>query len=834
MSARCNLSEEGKEDDSDEGDHETWFPGKRVSRTRQYSSCILRQALPTTSPIKLRHCPQTSNCNYGEADEEQGFRDDNNSTHSYTSESTRSGTCNSDEEPESKRENIWGGDTGATIMVERGQHGDDGDIALVAAPVHASSPLLSLPGPPGPRSREQAGKASSSSTVMIRDHTFSVSPQARDSAPLSLSPQPVAVFRSRNSNYTRSSQHKHSSTAIHEPRARCGCRGLTVRIDSGPLGLSLEASYRVGETIVLKQAWSDCAADSGMFAHSMLVSNFPGKVDDDQVRVLDLGLDGRSSSSGLIKVRAVGLERNHATTTVHTRQGSMLNGAPSPPNESRGSVVGVLELDEGDILVRVDNVQVTKKSFTEVASLLDQAERPTRLTFVRHACGRRFVGRDNGYGGGGTCRGAARHKPPCRVAYCGGWDGCCGMMGKSGCGGKQPPNASCVGRVVSSPSPKIETEADGCPVAVILRARRQLRSGGMEQWHELVASRGHLWQRLLRNLSPDSHSDRSGGGGHVCPAHFAGGAKHAVFRVAFATASTLQFVSGISYMAALVLVQEPLEAMAYATLVTLLQERVMQALFPLGDVDLLDAYHLCGGRVVTFRAFGAARSPTPSEPAARGKSGDGQYPFRGQGHRRMAEGDTRSKVVSAGSPREDKATTIRDTGGADRACGWQMGELEEEVVVGEMLPRLVRIFGKALKRRLPALHGHLCKEAIPMSFLCAEWFTTAYARNTPLPLALCALDLFLVRLDDVMIRLGLAILEVLAPSLKMLNGLEILLQYGNLTANVSFQEVLRCALATQSTRVSMGATKISTTLLLPERMTTWSPSRGRRFRGMYA
>ncbi|CAM9942370.1 unnamed protein product, partial [Ectocarpus sp. 12 AP-2014] len=573
----------------------------------------------------------------------------------------------------------------------------------------------------------------------------------------------------------------------------------------------------------------------------------------------------------------------------------ILNGAPSPPNESRGSVVGVLELDEGDILVRVDNVQVTKKSFTEVASLLDQAERPTRLTFVRHACGRRFVGRDNGHGGGGTCRGAARQQPLFQIAYCGGWDGCCGMMGKSGCGGKQPPNASCVGRLVSSPSPKIDTEADGCPVAVILRARRQLRSGGIEQWYEVVASRRRLWQRLLRNLSPDSHSDREklrklvgcsrsvdehalkgrtglvkrklrnnyqrlissrkgarkgsntdgcnkakralaakvwkdvnrtmsprrhgarpgffsasqlGGGEHVCPAHFAGGSKHAVFRVAFATASTLQFVSGMSYMAALALVQEPVEAMAYATLATLLQDRVMQALFPLGDVDLLDAYHLCGGRVVTFRTLGAARSPTPSQAAARGKSGDDQHPFRGQGHRRMVEGDTRSKVVSAGSLRKDKATTIRDTGGADRACGWEMGELEEEptrqVVVDEMLPRLVRIFGKALKRRLPALHGHLRKEAVPMSFLCAEWFTTAYARNTPLPLALCALDLFLVRLDDVMIRLGLAILEVLAPSLKMLNGLEILLQYGNLTANVSFQEVLRCALATQSTRVSMG------------------------------
>lgn len=107
----------------------------------------------------------------------------------------------------------------------------------------------------------------------------------------------------------------------------------------------------------------------------------------------------------------------------------------------------------------------------------------------------------------------------------------------------------------------------------------------------------------------------------------------------------------------------------------------MQALFPLGDVDLLDAYHLCGGRVVTFRAPGTARSPAPSEAAARGQSSDGQYHFRGQRHRRMAEVDTRSKVVSVSSLRKDKAATKRDTGGEDRASGWEMGELEEEVTI---------------------------------------------------------------------------------------------------------------------------------------------------------
>lgn len=53
-----------------------------------------------------------------------------------------------------------------------------------------------------------------------------------------------------------------------------------------------------------------------------------------------------------------------------------------------------------------------------------------------------------------------------------------------------------------------KTEEDTCPVAALLRARRQLPSGGMEEWHEVVAARGRLWQRLVNGLPPDSHSDR--------------------------------------------------------------------------------------------------------------------------------------------------------------------------------------------------------------------------------------------------------------------------------------------------------------------------------------
>lgn len=54
----------------------------------------------------------------------------------------------------------------------------------------------------------------------------------------------------------------------------------------------------------------------------------------------------------------------------------------------------------------------------------------------------------------------------------------------------------------------IKTEEDTCPVAALLRTRRQLPSGGMEEWHEVVAARGRLWQKLMNDLPPDSHSDR--------------------------------------------------------------------------------------------------------------------------------------------------------------------------------------------------------------------------------------------------------------------------------------------------------------------------------------
>ncbi len=100
--------------------------------------------------------------------------------------------------------------------------------------------------------------------------------------------------------------------------------------------------------------------------------------------------------------------------------------------------------------------QVTKKSFTEVVTLLDQAKRPTRLTFVRHACGRRFVGREKG--GGGSCRcassAAGRRVPPLGSVLAIGLAGCCGKWGMPRCGCEQPKRSSSIGQPALSPSPQ--------------------------------------------------------------------------------------------------------------------------------------------------------------------------------------------------------------------------------------------------------------------------------------------------------------------------------------------------------------------------------------------
>lgn len=405
------------EPDSNEGDDEAWpVPPRKIST---HYLPLLQQALPT-SPAERRLYCQTFDRDDDSSSEEEKLerREEVRSCTSGSTCSWASYSSSDDAEATYSREGFGDSQAAAMKMKERRFRELAGDDALgTAAPMHASSSLLSSSGwsslsfqqqacedlaPPlspvmetghtdiksrpvrGFKSRLERHPSSSSRSLSPESSSTTASPHREGrgslysprfaSALSDLSTSPVAVFRSKScdSSYVctpSSRKFLHSSTAVHEPRARCGCRGLTVRVDSGPLGLSLEASYRMQQGFMLKQAWSDCAMDKAMFTHSVHVQNLPGKRGEGHVGALDLGLEGRSSSSGLIKVRKVGVEGVGGTTIGSSNNGSVLVGPPSPlrpgvmSKEARsGVLVGVLEVEEGDILVRVDNVQVRDKN----------------------------------------------------------------------------------------------------------------------------------------------------------------------------------------------------------------------------------------------------------------------------------------------------------------------------------------------------------------------------------------------------------------------------------------------------------------------------------------
>lgn len=153
------------------------------------------------------------------------------------------------------------------------------------------------------------------------------------------------------------------------------------KVDSGPLGLSLEASYGVNG-LILNQAWSDCDIDRGIDRHSIRVRYSQRHREGYTCcSAMDVGTSyDRSSSSGLIKVRRVDIGGSKACALTTSTLSLENLGVVAPPTPLRPCLLtrrvgrrtaggtggeqaqivreGVLAVEEGDILVRVDDVQV--------------------------------------------------------------------------------------------------------------------------------------------------------------------------------------------------------------------------------------------------------------------------------------------------------------------------------------------------------------------------------------------------------------------------------------------------------------------------------------------
>lgn len=172
-------------------------------------------------------------------------------------------------------------------------------------------------------------------------------------------------------------------------------------MDSGPLGLSLEASYGVGGSI-LREAWSDCDADGGgtAYRHSICVRRLRQRRLGRDISFCsrdtasDEGRYDRLSSSGLVRVvktdiQGIGARNDDAMpateitpsfmepptplrlglSTLSSRTaavGRTVAGGISAQGRrkqlARVTSEGMLAVEEGDILVRVDDVQVRVRS----------------------------------------------------------------------------------------------------------------------------------------------------------------------------------------------------------------------------------------------------------------------------------------------------------------------------------------------------------------------------------------------------------------------------------------------------------------------------------------
>lgn len=153
---------------------------------------------------------------------------------------------------------------------------------------------------------------------------------------------------------------RRASNAIQQPRAKCGCRGFTIQINSGSIGISFGVSYRVNG-VVIRRTWSDLGSSSystGVACRDSVQVYCLEKSDRGNNERDILEREGRLAWSGLIKVVAVASSYHVTMGQLASHANDMNMRLQEAEGASSKIFEGVLDVEEGDILVRVDDVQV--------------------------------------------------------------------------------------------------------------------------------------------------------------------------------------------------------------------------------------------------------------------------------------------------------------------------------------------------------------------------------------------------------------------------------------------------------------------------------------------
>jgi len=103
------------------------------------------------------------------------------------------------------------------------------------------------------------------------------------------------------------------------------------------------------------------------------------------------------------------------------------------------------------------------------------------------------------------------------------------------------------------------------------------------------------------------------------------------------------------------------------------------------------------------------------------------------------------------------------------------------------------VFEYHLRDRKPILAGKLKSEGFLVPYYAIEWFTTCFTLYVPQPLTKCIFEMWLGGMDNVFIRVGIAIMKLLEEPLMRLTLEELLQSFRQLVLTLKTEDVLKSA-----------------------------------------
>lgn len=105
------------------------------------------------------------------------------------------------------------------------------------------------------------------------------------------------------------------------------------------------------------------------------------------------------------------------------------------------------------------------------------------------------------------------------------------------------------------------------------------------------------------------------------------------------------------------------------------------------------------------------------------------------------------------------------------------------------------VFDHQLKHRCPALATKLTNEGFIVPYFAIEWFTTCYTLYMPLPLTKAIFELWLAGTENIFVRMGLAVMELLHDKLMSLSLEQLLKDFRTLVLGVKPIEAVQLAMS---------------------------------------